>query len=82
MGASVPRNAPVGAPDSSTAGAGWLPCTSRGWRCGGKEPKVCIAKLGCQTTIHYVISCSAGGRFPSVTIILFCLISQFCKSYC
>ena len=46
------------------------------------EPKVCTAKFGCRTTVRYVIPCSAGGRFPSVKIVLFCLISQFCKIYC
>lgn len=39
-------------PESSTAGAGWLPCTPRAWGGGEEEPGVCTAKFDCRTTVR------------------------------
>lgn len=69
-------------PESSPAGTGACPHPGDDGACDGEGPKICTSKFGCRTMVHYVISCSAGGRFPSVKIILLCLISQFSKSYC
>lgn len=84
LGAEAAEPLPaVGDPRERPGGGRRLPYTPEmDGVCDGEGPKVCTVKFGCRMTDHYAISCSAGGRFPSVKIILFCLISQFCKSYC
>lgn len=70
---------PSGPPGGSTARGGRCPphLGMRQGRAPGSHRQIWLLEDG-----SVVSSCSAGGRFPSVKITLFCLISQFCKSYC
>lgn len=80
LGAFAASNGPVEAPREQHGGDKLAALHTRDME--GEEPKVSTAKFGCPMTVPYTVSCSAGGRFPSVKITLFRLFSQFCKSYC